>query len=334
MKLETLPDLGLTPDLQTVWDATPNLQEKHEALRATTLGQYRQTMPEMQSFDPDTTIRFVDMHPDSADSATAIVVPFPFATGIVPHMVARMDMIQAASEKPLRLIALPNSALGVQTISLTRQERGQIASGDFTPYTDRALRTLDHLGVTRAHVMGYSQGGAIGAHLLGRLPRTLDGLASGLFDPPNMARQPLAHLTRGFVATGIRAVHRAMTAAQVPMILESVRAESRRQSTADLLHYAHAATTGINNALARGMARHAIADDLYAAADHGTPLTLMRGEKSTVTPAEPFYDVVERLVADYPDYIHHFEVPEVGHEVGDNIVIHGIMAVIALRNGA
>lgn len=331
MNVYNPPCAEAAPGFESVWDETPALQETHERLQSMSFDQYCATMPDLRGFDADTTLKYIDMQPQDADPSAAIVVPFPFATGLDPHLAARMEMIQAAAPAPTRLIAFPNTNATQPTISVDKSELRRIANGDFTPYSDRVFRTLEHLGITSMHLVGYSQGAAIGGHMLSRMPHAFDVKASGIFEPPNLSEQSLGRLTRSFLATGMGAVHQAIEMSQVPWLGESIKPGNLVQNVTGLLSYARVAITGANGAIARGMAHHSLVPDMFEAVSQGTPLTLARAEHSTVTPADPFNKLVTELADHFPDRVDALEVTGVGHEMGDNIVLHGVLAAIALR---
>jgi len=67
----------------------------------------------------------------------------------------------------------------------------------------------------------------------------------------------------------------------------------------------------------------------------GAPLLLARAERSRITPAEPFYEVTDRLkaqsaAAGSAARVSALEIPGYGHEMGDHIYAYALLARMAL----
>jgi pimeloyl-ACP methyl ester carboxylesterase len=275
------------------------------------------------------TLRAIELTEPDMSSTTAIVVPHPYATGYLPHMAARMAMIQAGAPEPTRLIAFPNSTIKEPAMDLTRKERQKIAHGDFTPYGERALRTLEGMNIEKIHVVGYSQGAATGAHIMA-LAKDKGVLAVGdglIAEAPNLQAQSFPGLMARFARVGMSAVYDAMAAAEVPMLRQSLDGAPASEGLRNML-------SRDNLTLGRGMAHHAIEPDLFAAmADKARPnLTLMRAGQSNITPHDQLELLAGRLQDHFYDSVKFLEIPYAGHGVGDNVAVHGAMAAFALES--
>lgn len=322
-KMLTVPN-----PLAPVWSERVNLQTVHTELQAASLEDFARRITPDQ-IDDTTGLRYVDLDPSSAKSNEAIVVPFPFATGWRPHMAARMAVYLAAQTgvtgEPGRIIALPNSTTDAAARHLSPAELNDVRRGNFTPLRTREFDLLRRLGIEKIHVLGYSQGAAMGANIAAEASRYGMSLGNvGIFEPPNVRRQRFAHLLASFATAGRDSAPRAMDACQVPLLRQSVAGISLKAS---LQNY----TLADNWAIAQGMACHELGTDLeqVLATQPQASLTLMRGGVSNITPQKPFAALVQKLQAKSRN-VHAITVEGADHGVGDNLIVQGVLAHVAL----
>ena len=112
----------------------------------------------MQNFDSNgVRIAYVDV-PPARDDAGAILLIHGFASNHAVNWV-NTQWVRALTQAGYRTIALDNRGHGESEKLYDPDAYGAEAmAGD-------AVRLLDHLGIARAHVMGYSMGGRITAHV-------------------------------------------------------------------------------------------------------------------------------------------------------------------------
>ena len=128
----------------------------------------------MDSFDSDgVRIAYIDV-PPAEGGGTPILLIHGFASNHAVNWV-NTQWVKALTQAGYRAIALDNRGHGEsEKLYDPAAYSSEAMAGD-------AVRLLDHLGIARAHIMGYSMGGRITAHIaLDHADRVRSALIGGL----------------------------------------------------------------------------------------------------------------------------------------------------------
>jgi pimeloyl-ACP methyl ester carboxylesterase len=127
----------------------------------------------MQVFDSDgVSIAYLDLAPTADDKGETVLLVHGFASSHAVNWV-NTQWTKTLTHAGYRTIAFDNRGHGrSQKLYDPQAYHSQIMAQD-------ARRLLDHLGIERAHVMGYSMGARISAHLALSDPQRLRSLLLG-----------------------------------------------------------------------------------------------------------------------------------------------------------
>lgn len=343
------------PDtLQAGWDANAGLQKLHGQLAGMTLAEYMTNSviarAEVQSPPGELGISHVDIRAAEEDpDAPALVMLEPFATGWgarAPQIAMQVEATLVALPEPRRVIVIPNTTHGQPAADLSREERRMHAAGNFAPLAERILRTLTARSIEHFQLLGYSQGASTGSKVLAEAARADRGFGvgpSGLFDPPTIVQRSFGKLFKDFTFNGNAGLKRVRQETGVPMLAELLTSGGFVQNARGLAGYARSVSHAHNRTMIGGLQKATFEPnvaDYLAASDEthgglGAPLLLARAERSRITPAEPFYEVAERLkaqstAAGSAARVSALEIPGYGHEMGDHIYTYALLARLAL----
>ena len=319
-------------------------REAHQRLAGASLDEVRRVMPAVQrhSFEQ---AGFVDLRPEEeCDAKRAVVVPFPFTNGWEASMALRLRLLQASMPQPTRVIGFPHNTLADrQVYSLSRQELVAVSSGDFEPLARQQLTALAALGIESFGLWGYSAGAAIGAATL-RLAAAREQFSlhpSGLAEEPNGLDRTQSALRKAFTAPGLTRLNAAVAASGMPALVAVQAADGWRSRPRQLWQYVHFmanATLASNRAIRLAFAHDGFGADVLDALSVNPELRLLiaRASDSLVTPADsPSRIRLQKFAADTStDRLQFAELTDYGHEAGDNIALHALLARAALTNTA
>lgn len=331
------PETCIPPVLASYED--DRLWATHERLAAmnkTDMHAYL-AMNDVQRFPDPQTAAFVDLRHDDADPTHAIVVPAPFANDWGVNLGIRMRLLHESMPFPTRLVVFPNNICSQPAYDLERKHKQRMKEiGTFEPIAGLQLRTLEKLGITRVQYMGYSQGASVGAAALRILSRG-GGITpgdSGLFEAPNVVERSALQLRRDFMGTdGFAEV---VNQSGIPMLSEE---QCTRGGMDTVRQAARIACFGANSMLPVNRAifaafRHArFIDDIEIATfklQGSAHLTVGRGTNSTIVPSQAMQAMKWRAALDNDRGLRPVEVLGYGHEMADNILIHTLLARMAL----
>ncbi|MEK7095983.1 MAG: hypothetical protein AAB896_01695 [Patescibacteria group bacterium] len=179
--------------------------------------------------------------------------------------------------------------------------------------------------------MGYSFGAMDAAVLSKVLKDDTELLALGIFEPTNVMVRTPKDLQKAFTKSGLSAFKKAVKDAQIPALQEALRWD---RLAADFIKFGLSTLfVKENKAIKSGMAANNLSDDLMPVLDEhpGVPTLLASAEHSLITPPEQLYYHYGRLgnLMSRPNLDMHV-VEGYGHEMGDNIVLHGLLGKAVL----
>jgi hypothetical protein len=309
------------------------MQQAHAYYAGRKLAEIRADMPLLQQAPVEGASAYAQLLGRGGENNRAIVMPLPIANDWGTNMAIRTGLLRSAMPDGPRIIVFPNNSLHDRHVyDLTDAERQKIAKGDFAPVAEKQFRTLDALGVTEVQYFGYSQGGSVGAAALRLVAEKghFKAGASGLYEAPNAIDRTGKQLQRDFMSGGD--LNKAVRDAAIPALAESQRARGGLDTLPQYWMFAQFGISTLlrdNRAVQAGFCHDRFADDITVAVERGTTLTVGAGKESRIMPDSAFGPLVQ-LAAKYPSL--QIEcVPGYGHEMGDNIVLFGLLARAALE---
>lgn len=310
----------------------------HERLAATSLDEIKLGMPDVQHIGDYTRTHagFVDLRPqEDYEPSSAVVVGAPFANDWGPNMALRLRLMQSSLPEPRRVVVFLNNSVYDRTVyGLQDHERGTVAAGFFEPVASRWLRTVEDMGITSVQFFGYSQGAAVGAAAARLAARqgVLEVGDSGFAEAPNVLPRTPRRLRKDFMVP-LGRFNQAINDAAVPVLSQVQRARGGLDTARQLMmfgQFARGARLRENRALHDGFGRETFAGDVLGIlrrAPHAR-ITVARAEESRIMPADaPGTSILRKHTGMHT-------VPGYGHEAGDNIAVHALLARAALYGAA
>lgn len=266
---------------------------------------------------------------EDGDNNEALVLSLPYGQSWKPHMYLRARYLQEGAAPHMRLIVLPNNSARHKAYELSEKNLERVERGDITPIAEQQARLLKSLSAGRLALTGYSFGGMNVGVLARVLKDDAELLTLGIFEPTNvMIREP-KELTKAFTKTGLQALRRAVEDAQIPALSKAM---SWSNLGLDVIKFGIGTFIDEENSvLKQAMPRNSLQSDLIPVlkAQPNTGVLLAAGEKSLVTPPEQLYFHYDRIVEQH-DNTDMLVVESYGHEMGDNIIVHGLLGKAAL----
>jgi predicted esterase len=310
-----------------------DIYEAHQRLADTTLRDFWETMPDSTLPKHTDAAEMVDLAPyDDHDRASAIVLPLPFANGWAPHMALRARLLQDSIPEPTRLIVFPNDK---RSYNLSAEEQETVASGNFAPIAEKQLQSLRSAKIEKISVIGYSQGATVGACAL-KLAAQTDSFEignSGLFEAPNVIGRTPNELRKQFMASG-KGLDKAVNDSGIPALSEAQHSRGGLDvigKFTGLVPFVIRTQSGTNRAIHKGFTYPRFMQDVTAAMASNTSFEALiaNAAESPIMPAESIDDI-DYLSAENAR-IRTRTIEGYGHEMGDNIVVHAVLAKLALK---
>lgn len=321
------------PDAELAYQMSldEKLREAHERLANVSLDKFKSDIPLQNDPYDKSEASYVDLrHSDDPGDKHAVVLPLPFANGWAPHMALRAKLLQDSMDVPHRIVVFPNNVIGSKSYELSKPDLEAVSSGQFDPIAEKQLSTLQKLGIESVQYIGYSQGATIGAAAL-KLAALQDRFelgSSGLFEPPNMIARNKKQLQKAFMSGGLNSLNRAVNDSGIPALTEAQRSAGRINSFKQLggmLIFAAGSQLPVNKAIHEGFTYDRFMRNIGQIPSN-VVISLAGARDSAITPIEE----IERL-SKLDDLILRSKVVEgYGHEMGDNIVVHTLLAKTAL----
>lgn len=345
---------SVQPNLPPVYQEafTDRDRKVHENLAHTSLNQFMEEMEQAQihtlNFDKDHRIRFVDIRSDDeSNPAEAIVMPLPFGNGYAPAMHIRALAMQGLLNEPKRVLMFPNNDHKNAWYEMPNEHTlAQYITHENNPLTmstrellsETIIRAVDRLGVGQVDIVGYSQGATIGATVLARSANHLDTTSAMLGEPANVESRTPKQLQKDFQGDGFKALNalnQAINDSAIPALTEAQHSSSglitliRQLST--LAKFGISSKLATNKQLHNAMTGEDFVDDLVRAESIGNlpdSRHMLIARMATSLICTPNLD--ERL--NESGLSEHLEVIEgYGHEGGDNVILHALMARSAIE---
>lgn len=339
---ERLPPEPIIPaELQEVWNLHENAQIAHGRLASQTLSEIMADMPTVsypyQLNRKEPNAGYAEFTPQGVDydRTRGVVIGAPFGNDFNEFMGIRFKLLAESLPEPLRVIIFPNPTVDESAFNLNPVELETVTSGHFRPIIERRFRTLATLGIEKPHFLGYSQDAALGATAirLAVLGGHFEVGASGLFEWPNGVARTAKELKKAFIKTGLGNLNRAINESAIPALSEAQLSRGGFDTPRQLLRFAQGnknAKLPVNKALHQGMATNFFSDELSIALRHDSqiPLLLGSGALSKITTLEARnYIKTDPVLSEQADEI---VVSGYGHELGDNVVAHTLLGLLAL----
>lgn len=198
--------------------------QAHEEMSAMTLRDVRLAMPELKGGSDTAAYYTIEPQAEDYDRSRAVVIPYTYATGHMPHMYMRAQHLQSSLREPMRLIAFPNNKVGQPSCHLDDIDLTFLRKGDYSPITDRYNRALEQEGIERIDLSSYSQAAAVGADWLQRNGRFgyFDVNSAVLAEAPDIKfRQNRRELAKDFGKTPGSSLKEAVLSTGIPALAEA-----------------------------------------------------------------------------------------------------------------
>ena len=317
--------------------------EVHEQLARTTLDEFTAGMPESTYFNGDGwQAKYVDVRgDDEGDSKRALLLPLPFGNGYSPAMHIRVEAMRRMLPEDVRVLVFPNNS-AQEHVHTPFNGREIESDGDAIRMMARRILTITQgAGIERAATIGYSQGASVGAALLrvnGEHNMVNTGTSGAmLVEPANVFDQTPKQLQKRMMKSGIGPLNRAINDSNIPALSEAQHSRGGVDVVRQLYNFATDVRKGaadpVNKELHSSMANDSFLEDLLEAGkrdvlDFSSLVAFMRG--STLTQGFKA-DIINKKLARAGTQNGIEVVSGYGHEGGDNVILHALMARKALE---
>lgn len=307
----------------------------HERLAATSLSEFTEQMHAANNisveFNQNHSIRFIDIRSDDeASSSEAIVMPLPFGNGFTPAMFIRAIALQSLLDEPKRILLFPNNSLGT-----TWYEPANEAGSMKERLARDIIRATSKTGIERASIVGYSQGATIGASILAQSRSELEIDAAMLGDPANVENRTSKKLQKDFQGDGfsaLKALNKAINDSAIPDLTEAQSSGDgafiRTRQLLAMGKFGLGAKSSVNRQLHEDMTKDDFISDLVHAETNELSiknhLVVVRMRDSLVC-TEQLDNSMIALDKSKLEVVDGY-----GHEGGDNIILHALLARLAI----
>lgn len=330
-----MSQLYIPEQLGALYDASA--QEIHTRYQGVEYAELKAKLPSLRQFEHSgNSLLYADIKPKAMTIENdALVVALPFASGWAVNRYLRARMAHALAAPDKRLIILPGASIGQESIELTNSNTELVANGDISPIAEMDARLLSSLGISSVALVGYSFGAMRVANSASVIGQSAEVTNIGVFDPPNAVERTPKQLQKDFQKSRLGDFVDAVRDADIPAlsadfgITESTKQISPRVLK-DVVRFGLSSLTGVNPALRRAMASDSLTSDVSDALDVAQSVLLVNAEQSAILPTESAKEVAQELKR--RKGFSHVEVAgKYGHEMGDNILVHGLLAKFALQ---
>lgn len=310
----------------------------HDSFAERHISDFRRTMPQLETWQMDEggVLRYAEIPagPDANSASESLVVALPYASGwSVNRYIRSLLTSEIADESGRRVIILPGTSVGQQTMALTKEQRERVAYGDISPITENDVRLLGHLGIGSIAMVGYSFGAMRTAALAARSGDVVVE-AAGVFDAPNSVARVGKELQDDFSASGLPAFVESVREAGIPALSEAFGVGEHTKQLSpqiikDLARFAISTLIAENPAIRQAMSRATLFTDMRSIVDAGVPILVANASQSRIMPSY----AIETLRAAYGDSenVRLMTVDgKYGHEMGDNVLVHALLARLAI----
>ncbi|MEK7602912.1 MAG: hypothetical protein AAB459_01530 [Patescibacteria group bacterium] len=315
----------------------------HERFASMTVLQFEELMPEATypGNNDAAFLEFIPSRPDY-DRNSSIILSHPHANGDSPHLGIRSMFL--AELTGMRVFAFPNNTLGEMFYTLSDTDRATVADGDFSPISNKILRSVlgsteKPSGVNRLVLAGYSLGGTIIASAFAQ-PRAhdfADVTAISCQEPPNAVGRTPKKLQKDFTSGGMGEVYQAMIQSGIPALREAL-AENKFKGWINLAKFALGTQLKPNRDIHKGMAKATLSEDLRHGLNQNpnTAVQLLVASDSRIFVYQVAKNIAEELHQEFPNSTIDSIALEGTHAVGDSVLnpALAVKRVIALAKAA
>lgn len=299
----------------------------HEVWQQSSLRTIEDWMPKDGTFTEladGRTIGHVELNPEGLSRDEAVALLFPFGNGYGPSMAIRTGIMRDMLDEPLPVLMYPNNTIGQDWYDLYDEIPADVS------LAESIVESAAKNGVKKLHVITYSQGATIGGRMLHLMENNFDIEDTGVMlgDAPNVVMgRTSKQIGKDFKAGGIKTLNKAINDSAIPALSEAQHARGGLDGIRQLAGFAMfglGATSFNNKRLRASMAFDGFATDIVTAQQGPNNLLIVRMEDSLIC--------TDELDAALEQTDHEVEVvPGYGHEGGDNIVLHALLARKAIR---
>lgn len=253
------------------------------------------------------------------DDKEAVALMLPFANGYGPSMDIRASVMQDVLQNR-RVLVFPNNTKDQEWYAATENTAESLAQN--------AVAVVDSLGIEKLHVVGYSQGATIGALMLKHMPDRFDVSDSGVMlgEAPNVVKGREAKaLSRAFTKGGTKPLNKAINDSGIPALSEAQHARGGIDSVRQLAMFAAfglGTNKAVNKQLRESMTGDSFVSNILEADQLPARLKIVRMAGSLICT-----DELDGAISASP--INNSSLTVVngyGHEGGDNVILHGLLA--------
>lgn len=248
-----------------------------------------------------------------------IVHLLPHAQKIKPHMQIRSAILgETQANGPRAVLTIPNDNFGI-----SRTTKSRFEEGDFSAYGEMVALILDHYGIKKVDLVGYSLGASTGASVIERSlgeNSTFEVSHAWLGDPPNVIERTPGQLQKDFQGEGLAEIGkfiRTVAESQYQPYIDVIG--NKGKFALDILKFAVASQSPSNRAIQKGMATDSFVETMIRISDkHWSNMyvTLARSENSLITPVDPLNMI--RVLRHNPAFFTE-TIRGGGHERGDQV---------------
>ena len=240
-----------------------------------------------------------------------------------------------ASEPTTQVMVIGSpSALGNSANLLPYRDLSTIRGGDLRQAVRPALFYMQHLGITKAEVLGYSYGGDAGAAMVAAAPDY--GIAVNdavLVESAGVTKRFLPSLIKDFLTSG-KHLNAYIASTDCKPLFEARNSNvSRVEKTESLLRWAGGLLRPSNRAIMRGISQGTFSDRLDSALSQQPELrtTLIWGSESEIVGTTAARAMVTTLSGNHPGRVVGLEIKGMHHAGGDDIDLHAAMTLQGLN---
>ncbi len=312
----------------------------HSNMAHKTLDTLLKYMPPTQIVDNGKNrVRFAELKPRYRDynPNEALLLVLPFAQGWKPLMFLRALYLQNSAAPNMRMIIFPGDTLREPAFSLTKEELEKVKNGDLRPIAERRAQAVRTLGIAETAINGYS-GGATEAQYIADVLSDYSQLSSlAILEPTNAEERTKKALKKDFQGKNIfeslrtvRTQLKALSDAEVPAVNEALGwvhlIPDYVQFAKDVLF------SKANKALQSGLVGNDLAERTanIMRAQPRARVFIGNAEFSRIARSDALQPHVSELQSEFGDREAHLTVEGYGHEMGDQIVVHGLLGKAAL----
>lgn len=319
-------------------------QATHEKFTNASLEDLLKDKPKAElHHNDDQSVRYVELLPaGDFDETESVVLFLPFANGYSDHMHIRARFMQDAICPDKKVVVFPSSTTQERAFTLSAEELSVVSSGEMAPIAEKYVRFLAAKKILNLDIVGYSL--AMSGYSLGGLTSSNVGLklsdyaevsSVGIFDTPNVVQgRSTKELEKDFVKTGLFPFIKAVRDSKIDALNDAhglifgARIPGPR-TVNNFRKFARDSKLPENQAILSSMTTADLRRTITQIREKSphTKVLLSSAENTKIAPTKDTKELASEI-----DGVEYVEVSSgYGHEAGDNIVVHALLAKCAMR---